>query len=469
MIALFVTLFLLPGTHELSAPGPVGIPLTGSNFLHLRWKSLKSSGYWNPPSLTLPSTGTYWVSAATRPQVRSFTAAAFNQLIEQGGITMVQEYRRKYKLTNQPAKALSSDYAKTMITVGPPEPIAPVELNLPIEFILRYPQLVQLNFRGKPISDIQISLNGKAIGRTNGAGQLPLPSLTSATRLSATVVRAYPDPTTAPWEFFNATLTLPPLSQRQATIDDRQLPGHELRRRQVIDNRIGDLIASAEATSGSPLEDFLQRSTVSFRKGNRPRRNAVHADLWCPGPRHRPRHMDHPGFRGTVVYIHRPSLDAANRADVYNPAAPLLPQHLPGRLLGAKEISLQVRRVDEVPIRFRHQQRIDFRDARRVVHQRINRAYLAKEPLDLAHLREIGAEDRSAAAQRAHFFRLRSRVPVMDQYPRSLAVQPRNNRPANPPRRPCHEYGLSRQSSECHMPINSMFALPQLHIALLKL
>ena len=296
MIAFFVTLFLLPGTHELSAPGPVGIPLAGPGYLHLRWKSLKSSGYWNPPSLTLPSTGTYWVSAATTPRVISFTAAAFNQLIERDGSTMVQDYRRKYKLTSQPGKALSSDYAKTMITVGPPEPIVPVELNLPIEFILRYPQLVQLNFRGKPIPGIQISLNGKAIGRTNGAGQLPLPSLTSATKLSATVVRAYPDPTTAPWEFFNATLTLPPLSQRQATIDNRQLPGHKLRRGQIIDNRIGDLVASAEAPCGRPLLQLLQRRAVGLFKRNCPRRNTVHADLWSPGPRHRPRHVDHPGL-----------------------------------------------------------------------------------------------------------------------------------------------------------------------------
>lgn len=443
MIAFFVSLFLIPGSQELSAPGPVSIPLTGPNYLHLRWKSLKSSGYWNPPSLNLPATGTYWVSAATKPQVRTFTAAAFNQRIEQDGITMVQDYRRKNKLTNQPAKALTSDYAKAMVTVGPPEPIAPVELNLPIEFILRYPQLVQLNFRGKPIPDIQISLNGKAIGRTNGAGQLPLPVLSSASKLSATVVRFYPDISTAAWEFFNATLTLPPLSQRQATIDNRQLPGHELRRRQVIDNSVSDLIAGTEATGGRPLEKFLQRRAVRFFKGNRPWRDAVHADLRCPGPGHRPRHMDHPGLRGAVVNVHRPGLDPADRADVHNPAAPGLLQHLPSRLLRTKEISLQVGRVDEVPIRLGHEQRIDFGEARRIVHQRIKWSHFAKESFDLAHLRQIRAEDRRSAAQSAYLLSLSTRVPVVDQYSRSFTMQARRNRSANPPRRPSHQHGLS--------------------------
>jgi hypothetical protein len=216
VIAFFATLFLIPGSHELATPGPVSIPLPGPDHIHLRWKSLRSSGYWEPPTLKLPFAGTYWVSAATKSKVRTIPAATFNQLVINDGLTMVQQYRKQYKQLNEPGRIVTSDYAKTMITVGPPEPIAPVELNLPVEFILRYPQLVQLNFRGQPIEGIQISLNGKPIGITNGAGQLPLPVLNFSAKLTATVVRAYPDPGTAPWEFFNASLTLPPLSQRQA-------------------------------------------------------------------------------------------------------------------------------------------------------------------------------------------------------------------------------------------------------------
>ena len=218
MIAFFATLFLIPGSHELATPGPVSIPLPGPDHIHLRWKSLRSSGYWEPPTLKLPFAGTYWVSAATKSKVRTIPATTFNQLVINDGLTMVQQYRKQYKQQNEPGRIVTSDYAKTMITVGPPEPIAPVELNLPIEFILRYPQLVQLNFRGQPIEGIQISLNGKPIGITNGAGQLPLPVLNFSAKLTATVVRAYPDPGTAPWEFFNASLTLPPLSNRQAAV-----------------------------------------------------------------------------------------------------------------------------------------------------------------------------------------------------------------------------------------------------------
>lgn len=293
MIAFFATLFLLPGSHELATPGPVSIPLPGPDFIHLRWKSLQSSGYWSPPTLKLPFAGTYWVSAATKSTVRTIPAPAFNQLITQEGIMVVQEYRKQYKQQNLPGRIVTADYAKTMITVGPPQPIQPVELNLPIEFVLRYPQLVQLNFRGQPIEGIQISLNGKPIGRTNGAGQLPLPNLNSASKLTATVVRVYPDQSTAPWEFFNATLTLPPLSQRQAAIDNRQLPGYKLGRGHEVDHRIGNLVARAKPLGGRLGPQRLQGLTAGFLKRNRPRRDAVHADLRRPGPRHRPRHMNH--------------------------------------------------------------------------------------------------------------------------------------------------------------------------------
>lgn len=293
MIAFFATLFLLPGSHELATPGPVSIPLPGQDLIHLRWKSLKSSGYWSPPTLKLPFAGTYWVSAATKSIVRTITAQTFNKLLVQEGISVVQDYRKQYKQTNQPGRIVTADYAKTMITVGPPEPIQPVELNLPIEFVLRYPQLVQLNFRGQPIEGIQVSLNGKPIGRTNGAGQLALPSLNSPTKLTATVVRVYPDQSTAPWEFFNASLTLPPLSQRQAAVDHRQLPRHKLRRSHVIDNGIGNLVASAEATGGSLRKQRLQWRTPGLLERHRPRRDAIHADLRRPGPGHRPRHVDH--------------------------------------------------------------------------------------------------------------------------------------------------------------------------------
>ena len=141
--------------------------------------------------------------------------------------------------------------------------------------------------------------------------------------------------------------------------------------------------------------------------------------------------------------VHRPSLNASNRADVDNPAAAILLQHLPGSLLSAEEVSLQVCRMNEVPIRLGHQQRIDLGEARRIVHQRINRPHFSEEPFDLAHLCKVRAEDRRTAAKRTYFFRLRSRVPVVDQYPRPFAVQACNNSPANPPRRPSHQYSLS--------------------------
>jgi hypothetical protein len=296
VIALFATLFLIPGSHELATPGPASIPLPGPDYIHLRWKSLRSSGYWEPPMVRLPFTGTYWISAATKSKVRNIPAPAFNQLLAQEGISFVQDYRKQYKQLNQPGRIVSADYAKTMITVGPPEPIQPVELNLPIEFILRYPQLVQLNFRGQPIEGIQISLNGKPIGRTNGAGQLPLPVLNSPSKLTATVVRVYPDQSTAPWEFFNATLTLPPLSQRQAAVDNGQLPGHKLRGSHVIDHGVRDFITSAKPPSRSFMKQGLQRRTARFLERDRPRRNAVDADLGSPGTGHRARHVNDTGL-----------------------------------------------------------------------------------------------------------------------------------------------------------------------------
>jgi hypothetical protein len=376
----------MPGSHELATPGPVSLPLNGPGYLHLRWKSQRSSGYWEPPTLKLPFAGTYWVSAATKSQVRTIPAATFNQMLVQDGMTIVAQYRKQYKQTNEPGRVVTADYAKTMITVGPPEPITPIELNLPIEFILRYPQLVQLNFRGQPIADIQVNLNGKPIGRTNGAGQLPLPLLNSATKLTATVARAYPDPTTAPWEFFNASLTLPPLSQRQAAIDHRELPGDELRGRQVVDHGIGNLIARTEALGGRLGAEGLQGSSVGLFKGNGTGSHAVDADLGGPGAGHGARHVDDAGFGGAVVHVFRPGFDATDRGDVYDPAAFGLLQHGAGGLLGAEEVGFEVGGMDEVPVGFGDQKRIDPGEARGVVYQGIQGTYRRKEGLDLADL-----------------------------------------------------------------------------------
>lgn len=293
MIPLLTTLFLIPGTHQIAAPGPVSIPLAGSSYLHLRWKSDKTSGYWSPPSLTLPAPGTYWISAATKPKLITYKAAAFEQLLRQKGIAMVQQYRSRYKLSAQPATILASDYAKTMIEVGPASPIAATALNLPIELILLHPQLIQLSFRGVPIYDIQIDIDGQPVGRTNGAGQLPLPSLTRAVKISATVVRSYPDQSTAAWEFFTATLTLPALHQRQAAIDNRQLPGHKLRRAQIEDDRVGNLVARTEASRRSLRLELLQWRRLSLLERNRSRRDTIDANFRSPGPRHGARHMNH--------------------------------------------------------------------------------------------------------------------------------------------------------------------------------
>ncbi len=250
MIPLLATLFLTPGTHHVAAPGPVGIPLAGPAYLHLRWKSDKASGYWTPPTLTLPAPGAYWISAATKPVIRSYKAADFEALLRQEGIAMILQYRRQYKMTAVPAKILASDFAKTLVEVGPSPAIAATALNLPVELILLHPQLIQLNFRGQPIYDIQINIDGRPFGRTNGAGQLPLPSLTRAVKISATVARSYPDHSTADWEFFTATLTLPALNERQATIDDRQLPRDKRGGAQIEQHSVGNVLARSESPGG---------------------------------------------------------------------------------------------------------------------------------------------------------------------------------------------------------------------------
>lgn len=350
MIPLLATLFLTPGTHHVAAPSPVSIPLAGLSYLHLRWKSDKASGYWTPPTLNLPAPGAYWISAATKPVIRAYKPADFELLLRQEGVTMIQQYRRQYKLTGVPAKILASDFAKTLVEVGPSPAIAATTLNLPVELILLHPQLVQLNFRGQPIYDIQINIDGRPFGRTNGAGQLPLPSLTRPVKLSATVARTYPDHSTADWEFFTATLTLPALNERQAAVDNRQLPGHKRRGAQKEDNGVGDVVARAESP-GRRLR--LQRPHwigVGLVKGNGPWGDAIDADLRSPSSRHRAAHVDHAGLGGAIVNKHRPSLNSTDRRNIDDPSSALLLHHPPRGLLRAKEVSLQVRRMDKVPI-----------------------------------------------------------------------------------------------------------------------
>lgn len=209
---ILAAIFLIPTQHQIAAPGALNIPFAEPKPLHLRWKSASQQGYWNPPSINLPAPGAYWVSAATPSKLRTLPAADANRYLREQGLSVVEAYRKQYKLEQQPLRVIHSQYAKTLVSVGPIETISLITLNLPVEIILRYASLLQVNFRGQPIPDIQVSLNGKVLGRTNGAGQIPLPELTAPTRLSATVARAYADPTTASWELFTATLTLPALA-----------------------------------------------------------------------------------------------------------------------------------------------------------------------------------------------------------------------------------------------------------------
>ncbi len=208
-------IYLAPPSHSIARPGPVSLPLAGPRFVHTRWKGAGTEGLWAPPQLQLPQTGAYWVSAGAPARVKRYSPKEFHELAEASGLDLIANYRSKYKMGAQPVRLLENEYAKTLLRVGPSKPDATgVLLNLPAEFVLRYPTLLQLNFRGQPIAGIPVFVNGKRIGLTNGAGQIPLGEASGPLRVQASVVRAYPDHTTADWEVFTATLTLPPLEQR---------------------------------------------------------------------------------------------------------------------------------------------------------------------------------------------------------------------------------------------------------------
>ncbi len=450
MNPLLATLFLIPGTHQLAAPGPLSIPLAGPSYLHLRWKSDNASGYWTPPTLNLPAPGTYWISAATKPVVRAFKATDFEQLLQKEGITMVQQYRRQYKLSAQPSKILASEYAKTMVEVGKPSPIAATSLNLPVELILLHPQLIQLNFRGKPLYDIQINIDGTPVGRTNGAGQLPLPALSRATKMSATVVRSYPDHSTADWEFFTATLTLPQLDQRQAAIDNRQLPRHKGAGSQEEEHRIGNIVASAKPSGRSLSLQLQHHFSPGFFKRNSAGSNAVYADLRRPGPRHRASHMNDAGFGGAIVHKHRPSLNTADRGDVHNPPPALLGQHLSGRLLSAKEVSLQIGGMYKIPVRLGDQERIDLRKSSGIIYKAIDRPNLTKQAFNFGDFGEVGLKHRSIATLSAQFEGSLARPTIVNQNGGAFGMQASNNSSPNPFSAPCNEHTPTLQSSKSH-------------------
>lgn len=316
-------------------------------------------------------------------------AVEFNRLIASEGLSVVEEYRKKYRQQDKPGRYVASEYAKTMITVGPPEPIQPLELNLPIEFVLRYPQLLQLNFRGAPIEGIQVSLNGKAIGRTNGAGQLPLPLLNSGSKLTATVVRVYPDPSTAPWEFFHASMTLPPLSQRQAAVHDGQLAGDEARGGEIENNGVGDLIAGAETSGRSFVAQGKQWGGIGLLKGDGSGGHAVDTDRGGPGAGQGLGHVDDTGLRGAVVGIVGPRLDTADGGNVDDASLPAR-HHAASSLLGTKKVGFEVGGMDKVPIGLGNFERIDASEASRIVNEPIEGAGLGEEALDFTDAGKIG-------------------------------------------------------------------------------
>ncbi len=214
-LALSFALFLTPPSHETSAPARIEFKLGDANLIHTRWKSGAARGEWIAPRLVLSQPGKYWISAGTKSRVKRYAPLDFDALSGRQSLDLIVEYRKKYKLTAQPVRILESDFAKTLLHVGPRKPDESNQiLNLPIEFELRYPTLLQLNFRGKPIAGIAVLVNGKRLGVTNGAGQIPIAGLDGKLEIAASVVRAYPDHTTADWEVFTATLTLPELSLR---------------------------------------------------------------------------------------------------------------------------------------------------------------------------------------------------------------------------------------------------------------
>lgn len=209
------SLFLTPPAYETGAPATVKFPAVETARLHLRWKSLAGGGAWALPGPTLAQPGQYWISAATKPRVKRYSPAEYEAHAARYALDLVSEYRKKYKLTAQPTRLLESTYAKTTIRVGGKrEDTSALLLHLPIELVLRYPTLLQLNFRGQPLAGIPVMVNGKRQGLTNGAGQLPIAGLDGKLEISASVIRAYPDHTTADWEVFTATLTLPELALR---------------------------------------------------------------------------------------------------------------------------------------------------------------------------------------------------------------------------------------------------------------
>lgn len=216
ILALLLAITLRPASHEIAQPGVVRFPLENAEKLrHTRWRGPGASGEWVPPQLTLSKPGVYWISAATPPIVRKLDPAAFQALHQAEQLDLIVNYRAQYKMEAKPVRLLHSTFAKTMLRIGPRESAAEnVVLHLPVEFVLRAPSLVQLNFRGQPIAGIPVVANGKRVGVTNGAGQLPLAGLTGKLELRASVVRGYPDTSTADFEAFTATLTLPEVEAR---------------------------------------------------------------------------------------------------------------------------------------------------------------------------------------------------------------------------------------------------------------
>src|SRR4030095_16731817 len=102
-----------------------------------------------------------------------------------------------------------------------------------------------------------------------------------------------------------------------------------------------------------------------------------------------------------IVRVLRPGTYAAQRTEVDDePVA--LPLHQARRLLAAEKASLQVDRVDEVPILLGDLERVKARESRRVVDQAVEPSQalldLAEHAHDLRHRFQVGAKQFGAAA-----------------------------------------------------------------------
>lgn len=176
--------------------------------------------------ITVPNSGNVIVAVNSKPNGIELAPTEFEKYLKHEGLIHVIQWRENHSEATQPGRERYSKYVKSILLSGQPSDFYNRAIGYPIEIIPeKNPYVlkpgdflpVQVLFRGKPASDLQIEMawlppGGKAeiktAGRTGTDGRLVIPiGARGIWKLHTVLMERCAEPAVADWESFWSSVT----------------------------------------------------------------------------------------------------------------------------------------------------------------------------------------------------------------------------------------------------------------------